>query len=421
MSLKIVHFSLTRMAGGPWRLVDSLRKVSGHDVRLIDRSRWGWYPADLVFEEQREECVEVARAADIIHLHNYLDLDADAFAPIDFRALRREGKAILRHFRSEPNFVAQAMTRYGMARTPADVLGCELPSVVIAQYPERFYPAAMVVPNGLPISDPRYTPGGAAEDGAAGRGDRPVDLVFTPTRDNSAWADRWNTKGAPETIAMLRRLGRRRGATHEVVTNSPIEVVLEAKRRARVVLDDMVTGSYHISGLEGASLARPTLAYLDERILRALAEVTGTNDHPLINVRLEDAERVIEGLLDRPDEAAEIGRAGRAWLERWWSEERIARRFVDLYNDLLEDPARITRQEALRLDTAARRYFALDLHDAAWASRAENCRRIESVRERCARHAAAVKKWARNAIAPMLPRAIKDAGKGKRGGAKPTG
>ena len=43
--------------------------------------------------------------------------------------------------------------------------------------------------------------------------------------------------------------------------------------------------------------------------------------------------------------------------------------YEEIYRDLLEDPGRVTRQESLRLDGAARHFFAFDFHDLVYQAR----------------------------------------------------
>ncbi|NLC59317.1 MAG: glycosyltransferase family 1 protein, partial [Armatimonadetes bacterium] len=144
MGFRVLHFSSTPLAGAPIRLVQALREHTDHEVRLVDLQRWGLYDHDLVFSEQPDEVVELAAKADIIHLHNYLDSHSTCFAPIDFERLRRRGTALVRQFHTHPEFVAQVM-----GVSPSAVLSCPLPSLVIAQSQERFYPQARV--SGTPL------------------------------------------------------------------------------------------------------------------------------------------------------------------------------------------------------------------------------------------------------------------------------
>ncbi|MFC2023760.1 glycosyltransferase [Chloroflexota bacterium] len=298
----------------------------------------------------------MAEQADIVHLYNYLDLHSTDFAPVDFRSLHHRGVRFVRMFESTPMRVAEYM-----GQQLEDVLNDPIPKLVIAQYPERFLPTARVVPNIVPQSDRLYSP----------PKDAPViDVVFSPSWRQSAWAARWDTKGLPETEAMLADLGKQTGANYRVIQGQPLREVMHAKQQAKLVIDELVTGSYHLSGLEGLSLAKPVLAFLDGRTERVLREITGADTCPFINVRLEDAFEVLVHLLQHPDEAAEIGRASREWIERFWSDRILVRHFVDVYEKLLTDPCLVTRQESLRLDDSAVRFHALTLPDLVHRARA---------------------------------------------------
>jgi len=107
--MKIVHFSKTPLAGAPIRLVHALQEHSQHEVHLVDLERWGNYQHDVVHVENPEKALALAEAADIIHLHNYLEYASDDFYPIDFASLLNEGKQYVRQFHSEPKFVADEM------------------------------------------------------------------------------------------------------------------------------------------------------------------------------------------------------------------------------------------------------------------------------------------------------------------------
>ncbi|MGE4290602.1 MAG: glycosyltransferase [Desulfovibrio sp.] len=360
--MRVVHFSTNSLAGMPLRLVQGLNAHSAHSARLVDRERYsleklGWYEHDIVFSETPETALRAAEEADILHLHNYLDLDSRDFAPIDFRALQKRGKLVLRQFHSIPEVVAERM-----GAPLSRVLGCELPALVISHYPERFYPRALVVPNFVPQDNPEYLPPGPGEA-------LDTDVFFSPTKLTSAWENRWNTKGAPEVEALLRTLADERGCTFDLAHGLPLAEVLRRRKKARIVLDDMSNGSMHLSGLEGVSQGKPVCAFLDDRQLRVLAEMSGTTSHPYLNVRLEDAGPLLRALLDRRDEVREMGAQARRWLERHFADRMLVRHYEDAYAEVVRSGT-LARQKALRLDNALERFQAVDLPELGWRTRA---------------------------------------------------
>ena len=198
-----------------------------------------------------------------------------------------------------------------------------------------------------------------------------VDVFFSHTKTVGAFEDRWNTKAAPEIRALLARLARERGVTSDPVTGLPLAEALARKRRARLVIDDLASGSYHLTGLEGLAMAKPVLSYLDSRCLELLAAFAGTPRCPFVNVRLEEAGPVIAALLDDPAAAEDLGLAGREWLTRRFSAKTRVEHYVAAYERLLADPASVRRQPELSLDGPGRRFFAVALPEAVQAGRRE--------------------------------------------------
>jgi hypothetical protein len=355
--VRVVHFSNNSLAGAPIRLVRALAAHAGIDARLVDTRPFGLYDQDVIFEQTPELALELARAADVIHLHNFLDADSADFAPLDFRVLAKAGARLVRHFHSTPELIAG---RRGIGL--AELFASTTPTIVIAQYPERLFPKALVVPNLIPENDPAYRPDGQPPE---------WDVFYCPTKTYGAFEQRWATKGAPETLALLARLAARTGArvnARDGASLIPLAQVLAEKRRARLVIDDLANGSYHLSGLEGASLAKPVLNFLDERTLFLLRVFSGCEQHPFCNVRLEEAEDVLAYLLAHPDEARDIGAAARDWITRHWSQSRLAGFYREMYARLLENPGSITRQPELALD-GPRRFFAVTLPELVHGAR----------------------------------------------------
>ena len=182
--LKIVHFSKTVCAGSAIRLVQALRKFTNHEIHLVDLKRWGIYDHDIIMHESPEKAKELAECADIIHFHNYLHYDSNEFYPIDFRKLKNKGTAFVRQLRGNPDSLSLLS-----GLNYKDFMELDMPSIVIAQFMERFYHSARVVPNIIPQDEKLYQPN--LDNNSNG-------IFYSHTRKNSAWSHRWETKGAPE-------------------------------------------------------------------------------------------------------------------------------------------------------------------------------------------------------------------------------
>jgi hypothetical protein len=355
--MRVLHFSITPLAGMPVRLVQALNRHTGVDARLVDLKRFGLYDHDLVFAESPDEALDLAWEADVIHLHNYLDYASRAFGRIDFSELARAGKRVVRQFHSSPDLVASVM-----GITPEALLAQDIPAIAIAQYPERLYPRAMVVPNFVPETGDAYLPTSKTPR---------FDIFYSPTKDMSAWADRWSTKGMPEATAVIESVAKDTSCRAKIVTGLPLSEALTIKRASRIVVDDLVTGSYHLTGLEGLAQGKCVLSFLDERSLALVRHFSGADAHPFVNVRLEDAACALRHLVREPDLARELGARGRRWLCDHWAEERMIRHYERVYEALLEDPAQVKRQPEFSLDSDARYFLFSTLPDLTYRSRAE--------------------------------------------------
>ncbi|MBI5107544.1 MAG: hypothetical protein HZA62_02240 [Rhodocyclales bacterium] len=332
--MQVVHFSLTPLAGSPIRIVNALRQHTSWQARLIvlDPAAYGTrtFEGDLDWNRDREEALSCIDSADILHLHHYFDLEHNPF-DLDFASLRRRGKQLVRQFHSGPFHIAG-----GQLSRAAEIIQSPLPQVVVAQYQERYFPNARVVPNLVPLRDELCSPSDVADHSAT------LKVFFAPSSPHSAWKSseaiaRWENKGAPETVAMLERLcARNPFVVADIRRDMPHADCLRARQAADVSIDDLVTGSFHLSSLEGLAQGVPTMAFLDPRTLSVLAEMAGTSTHPWINCRLENAEDSLLAFASDPDARKALGQASRDWMTRYWNDRELVRHFTDAYERVLE-------------------------------------------------------------------------------------
>ncbi|HPO12124.1 MAG TPA: glycosyltransferase family 1 protein [Candidatus Hydrogenedentes bacterium] len=365
-TMKIVHFSISPLAGAPLRLVQALQRHTNHLVRLIDLVPNPVFGEDIVFPRQQEEAISLAESADILHLHNYLHVRSTQFAPIDFDALRRRGVRIVRHFHSTPDIVMQN------GRLSHEEVFDGLPAIVCGQFQERYFPEARVMPLVVPENDPAYIP--PAEPGQG--------VFFGPTNHWDLFERRWHAKGTHETRRMIARACNGTSNPFHFIMDKPLADSLNAKRRAAIVIDELITGGYHTTTLEGLCLGRAVMTWLDLRTRRVFAEMAGTPSCPVINVHLSEAETVVRHLLTHDDETQALGRMSREWFVQHWSEAKVAGMFDDMYRGLMESPEKVQRQPALRLEDAAARFHAITLPDFIHETRRRHWLRTAPVPDR---------------------------------------
>ncbi len=357
-----LHFALTPLAGSPIRIVNALNRYTGIRARLVtlDTEAYGArvFENDLDWRGDKESVLELAENADILVLHNFFRLDANPFG-IDFRPYRKRGKGLVRQLHTAPGTLAKInrCDTHEIVQEP-------LPQLVVAQFHERHYPKARMVPLLLPIGDEAYTP--------IARSPEEVRIFYGPTTTASAWKSRWDTKGCPETCGLLKKVARGHpAASFRLCQGRSHSECLARRRECHLSVDEMVTGSFHTSSLESLSQGIPTFAYLDARTQYVLQTLTGAQDLPWMNFRLEEAESALHALVEDGDLREEIGSYSRQWMEKHWREEDLVKPYETAFLDVVQRPGTF---EA-RFDVSQRRvmWFVRDAYDMEWAARRRRC------------------------------------------------
>lgn len=359
----VVHLALTPLAGSPIRIVDALNRHTEIKAQLVvlQTNAYGnrTFSGGLDWQTDREEAMEVLHNANIVHLHHFFELDRNPFGT-DFSQECRRARFV-RQFHTHPLTLA-----HGDGQRAQQVVGSAIPQLVIAQYHERFYPQARIVPNVVPLADKLYRPVQRA-------GSDPV-LFFAPTVDHSACSvtqgsTRWETKGARETETLLRQVVKACGKGRITVRRDiPHEQCLREKQASDIMIDEMVTGSFHLTSLEALAQGLPTFAYLDSRSLETLSELTGTYTNPWLNFRLEEAEGPLIELIGDVQLRREIGAFSRNWMEKYYNDREMVNHYVRAYEDLLEHPETFQKP---RFSTSSGRqlFLAQRRDDLVWEKR----------------------------------------------------
>lgn len=372
--INCLHISYTPLAGAPIRLTNALNKHTNIKARLIDfnPNQYGErvFEEDLIWQKNKEECLELIKNADIIHFHHWMLLDDNNFK-INFLKEAKKNCKFVRQFHSQINFITagdEKLKEIIMNETiPYSALPgnsySAFPKTVIPHSPERGFLNAKVVPNIIPINDEEYKP-------LKTNNDKPV-IFYSYTFNNKGFSKRWDTKGYPEVSKLLERF--RDFANIVKITNTPFEQCLKLKRESDIVIDDIVTGSYHLTSLEALSQGKPTAAYLDNRTQFILRELTGAKELPFVNVKLEEAKYVLEELCKDKKLREEIGDYSRKWMEKYYNDKDLVKIYKKTYEDILNGKD-ISRE----IPNKANKWFYVDMEDLIWKARKDNYEKLDN-------------------------------------------
>ncbi|MCV2355500.1 hypothetical protein LNV09_15220 [Paucibacter sp. B2R-40] len=357
--MKVLHLSHTPLVGAPGQICQAIQQ-HGIDARWVvlkpDNYSGLSFSLDWRWENNLEEVLSFAKSADILHLHNYIDLDCKDFPGLNFRELWNSGKPMVRHFHSNPKLIANYM-----GQTEQALATCPLPKLVVAQYQERYFPTARVVPNLVSAALP-----------ARSRIGLPLRVGYAPSNFRSARSSRWDTKGYPETVRVLNRTIsqlRKRGTAVELdlITQVPHAQCIERKSNCDLFIDDLVTGSYHLNTLESLAQGCATLCHIDDRTKTTLGELLGRDDFPALDVRLEHLSSILDYFALQPDLARAIGTQSKQWMDQYWSPAQMATHFITAYQAVIEQPSKAFSHRFDESPVAS--YRTQTHHDQVWQAR----------------------------------------------------
>ena len=291
--MKLAIFSRTPLAAAPWELYKALKKYTDIDVNLINVTS-GYndgrrFPHHLIMGGNNGEATTRLRESDLWHVHNYL-------AP-QLVELKRDHK-IIAQFHSLPR-----MGNWQQLMAFAD--HCY---TVKQPLQEREYKL-----KGLPnIIDPdEYRPI---------RRRAPVKIAFAPT--TRAAVQSLSSKGYYQVKAILDRVASKKDVEVVWIEGKNYRENLLLKQQAHILIDDVVTGNWHRTSLEGACFGCAVL----NKVMKT----------PFVYTSLATLEERLLWLVDNPAILNDFQESTRLWvLQHWHAVDRV-KEYVDVYQEALQ-------------------------------------------------------------------------------------
>ena len=359
----IVHISSTLLAGAPIRIVSAINQYSKHTARLITLTRNNptytvrTYPYDLIYDEHQDESLSLINNADIIHFHHFFDINSknNPFA-LNFYSNTKMGCKFVRHFHTNLDTI--------LSWTPNDtalrdsIINDDLPKFVVPHCAARYFLDAQVTPNIIPHTDDSYLPYNTNNT-------KPI-IFFSSTSSAKAWEERWETKGRNEVLKILKNLEKKGLCQLRFVENMPYEQCLKLKQTSDIVVGDVVTGSYHLTELEGLSMGKPVLCYIDGKMQMTLTNLTGCKTIPFVNTTVAYLENILVELCNNKQLVKQLGDIGRQWIEHYYHVNDMVKIYIDYYQSIIDG------QWRSRETSNAEDFLDRIVYDYQWGAR-KNC------------------------------------------------
>ena len=306
-ALSVASYATTPIAGVPAILARCIDARTPHSARCVwarkDYGNGVVFDGDIEWSGAPAAAERALEAADLVIVHN--------------------GKVDARHRALLAGKPVVTMAHNYLWNVDQGFVERGFPGAVVGQYQAALpeFREWAVVPNPLPFWEKQYRPGLKGPE---------VTICYTPSGRHERYSPGhrlyWHAKGYVTTMAVLERVARRWPLRLEVIRERQIAhaEALAMKRRAHIVIDECVTGSYHRNSLEGlaAGCVVVNAVGLMPEVCEILRRCGGGSEAPFVRATLDDLEEVLEQLIRTgAEELAARGAAGRRWIEEHWNWE----------------------------------------------------------------------------------------------------
>jgi len=314
-SMNIVSYATTPLAGVPAILARCITAETVHRARCVwARSTYGngvVFTGDIEWSKSPAEAEEKLDEADVVIVHN--------------------GKVASQHRRIIDTKPVITMAHNYRWNVDCRYVNKGLPGAVVGQYQASLpeFQGWNVVPDPIPIWEPEYQPT-----------EKPTQIAvaFTPSGKHERFPSTdplyWHSKGYTTTMRLLDKLAQSYGLQLEVIRSVQVNHIesLAMKRRAHVVIDECVTGSYHRDSLEGLAAGCVVVNGMHLRtgvveVFRMCAEIGGA-DAPFVYADFGSLEEVLVFLIEKGSAVlSSMGRSNHEWMKSHWAFSRQWTRF----------------------------------------------------------------------------------------------
>jgi hypothetical protein len=312
--MRILHLSDTPLSGSPVRISGLLSKYGGVESRHItwkDKIGYREFPFDIVGSREHRELLYYMAYEwpDVIHYHNRWKRQ-EIFKFLGTPPPNKPSVIQIHSPRDSENF--------------GEELASGIPLACLAQYHGRQWPThKYLVPNVVDIYDPLYM-----------RDEIPLysmpRVSYAPSNTNMTG---WNDKSYSIVGPVLKRMRIEGSIIYDLIQGKPFCEVMPLKRLSNIGVEEVSTGSMHLSGLEYLSLGIGCIARLDELTEKAMKDVTGADALPWISADKGSFERILKTII-KDKTWYDIGIASRKWMEQYWNPEMLCGHYIKMYEDL---------------------------------------------------------------------------------------
>lgn len=138
-------------------------------------------------------------------------------------------------------------------------------------------------------------------------------------------------KGSKFVIRAIESLKQKYEFDFILVQNKSQADALELYKKADVIIDQLIIGTYGVFALEAMALGKPVICYVSDDMVNTFPESL-----PIVNATIDNIQEKIEQLLIDPVMRNQLGIQGRQYVEMYHDSEMIARLQMQIYAQEVE-------------------------------------------------------------------------------------
>ncbi len=290
--MKLAIYSRSPLAAAPWELYKALKRYTSIDVSLIsntDRYNDGRiFPHHLFLTSPNGNAMRVLQESELWHVHNYLTPQLIA---------SKKNQKIIAQFHSLPrlgnwqqlmNFADRCYT----IKQPNQEKEYQLKGLPNIIDPDEYRPALRRLP---------------------------VKIAFAPS--TQAPVGHPASKGYREVKAILNSVAGKRDVEIVWIEGMAYETNLRLKQQSHILIDDVVTGNWHRTSLEGACFGCAVL----NKVMKT----------PFVYTTLKTLEERLLWLVDNPPILNDFQERTRLWVLQNWHAIDCVKKYIQAYKELL--------------------------------------------------------------------------------------
>ena len=290
--MKLAIFSKTPLAAAPWELYRALKKYTLLDVSLINSTyRYNdgrTFPHHMLLAANNGSSMKLLRDSDIWHIHNYL---------VPQLVMMRKSQKVVAQFHSLPR-----LGNWKQLIEFADACYTIRQPNQEKEYNLKGLPNIIDPDNYMPI-----------------RRKQPVKIAFAPSTRVAIGHP--GSKGYAQVRMVLDRVANKRDVHIIWIEGLSYSKNLELKQQAHILIDDVVTGNWHRTSLEGMCFGCAVL----NRVMKS----------PFIYATLNTLEERLLWLIDNPTILNDFQERSRLWVLQHWHAIDMVKEYVSVYKEIL--------------------------------------------------------------------------------------